>query len=943
MKSLLSVARFEWQYHRHRPVTYLFAGLIFGQGFWQAFRVAAQYPGSHLTTEVYFALSSPGVVLAMVCVLLAGQSLTKDQTFRAAPYLYTLPVTSRSYGAGRFVGTLLVTLMLALFYPLGSLVSFSYQHPSTPLLWLAFLNGFAVSMVENVFIMVTVAFSLTILLRGIRGAYAALFLVVFYFLLTETQAGGVAESDLWQLLDPFGVGMVRESIEAMHTAEDVGTELVLSDMLLINRLLWLGLSIGLLAQAEKAFSFQEFSQEASGRRRRAVEMAEKQLVVTARPIHFSFNGWSRFRLLVRLAKLDLLTLVRQPLFWITTGLLVLLTVLLATVFNQNENFPALPLTSDMTALRLPMGVFISLFLLVMTGELLFQERTAGLWPIIDALPQPAFVGITAKLLALAGLTLLLTGTLFLTEVAVQVSAGFWDIDWSLYTLDLTMDGLLRYCQLIALSAFVAAVVNNRITSHVISVPVYLLLWVGYQAGSVEVKPYLYSFLPGSDTYSNLTGYGANGTLRLLTHLLWWGMAGCLGTLAVLLWNRGTPVNFLNRIKAGLQRVSWPYGVSLFVCAMVIGVSGWGIERESGKSVLYRTAVAPVNVRSGTVVSISGKSIRIDVVYHNSYQVDHILNAARSALRRGEQLFGAYPQPNLQIVEVPDSPNPIRSAPGTVWLSEKQGWTANYRLSTQLDYIDYLISREVFNQWLTHRMHPVPQPGDGFLRQSLADYLALRILGERYGPDRLKQRLAQRSALYTTSRNRAVVPEVSLLQSSGNDALERGRAALMLSSIGQVWSDTALSRTIGRFYRSAVQQPTSATATAFAQHLTRQLPDSLRYLTTYLTDRLWFSFSIGRIANLPNGLSVEVFPKKWSDDNAGNRQPLPINDLIPLTVFDRDNQPIYNGLVRLYSGLVRPEPDEPWVRLPALAKAATVQIDPFGTWPETAKRDNRKIF
>ncbi len=936
MKSLLIVARFEWEYHRYRPATYLFASLIFGQGFWQAGNVAQRYPGSSANAGMYFALASLGVGSALVLVLLAGQSLTKDREFRTAPYLYTLPVTSRSYMAGRFLGTLLLALGLSFFQPLGALTALFCQNPVAPLPILALLDGFIRLTIENAFIVTSLAFSLTVLMHGIRGAYVSLFLVVLYFLLTETQSASLADSDLWQLLDPFGVGMVRESIEAMPTTGNLGALLIFSDILLINRLLWLGLSVGLLAQAEAAFSFQEFGQPASINRRSVPTATNRPVQTKPLSIHRSFGRWSRVKLLIRLARLNFLTVVRQPLFQITTGLLILLTVILATAFGQNGNFPQLPLTASMTALRLPMGVFISLFLLVMTGELLFQERTVGFWAIVDTLPQPAVVGIAAKLLALSGLALLLTITLFLTGIAIQLSAGFYDIDWSLYTLDLAMDGFLRYCQLIALGAFVASVINNRIISHVITLLGVGLLWAMYQFGPVGIRPWLYSFLPGSDQYSVLSGYGVNNHIRLVTHLQWWGLAGLLAIGAVMFWNRGIPVRLGDRLRAERQRISWPYGLAMLVFATWFGVGLWYVQRQIKQP--GATASTPIQraTRSASLMSMSGKPINIRVEYHDRYQVEHILNAAKRALQRGEHLFGPYLQSSLQIIEVPHSLAPVRSAPGRVLLSEKEGWAADNRDPSMLDYLDYLIAREVFNQWLTHQMHPIRQAGDGFLRRSLADYLALCLIGEQYGQERLKQRLSQRATLYAMSRHRTPGPERTLLQSSGNDGLERGRAALMLSSIGQVWGDRALSQTIGQFYRLAVQQPTSVTATRFAAHLHDHLPDSLRYLTTYLSDRWWFNLRIGRIANLPNGLSVEVFPEKWRDDNVGHRQTLPINDLIPLTILDHEGRAIYNTLIR-------PEPDERWIRLPALPNAATVQIDPLGTWPETVKHDNRKIF
>ena len=938
MNSLLTVARFEWHYHRRRPVTYLFAGLIFAHGCWSVMEAVERYPGNSPSTLAYFSLSSLGVVLAIVSVLLAGQSLAKDHEFKAANYLYALPVTNRMYLAGRFLGTFATALTLAIFQPIGSLAAFLYIDPVAPLPGLAVTDGFVWLTVENVFIVVSLAFSITVLLRSIRGAYISLFLVILYFLLTETQTDSGSSDDIWHLLDPFGVGMVRASIEAMSQAEAPDALLTFSDMLLINRLLWLGLALGLLAQAEAAFSLQSFGRSAPLKRRPAALDSGRELAPNvARLIHPLFGGRVRLRLFIRLVRLDFLTLVRQPIVWVTMGLLVLLTILLATALGQNSNFPELPITSAMTALRLPMGVFISLFLLVMTGETLFQERTIGFWPIADALPQPAFIRLLAKLLALMVVAFLLTAVLFLTGIGLQISQNFGDIDWSLYAQDLIVDGFLRYCQLIILGAFVAAVVNDRIISHVVSLLVFGLLWLPSQFGSSETTGLLYSFLPGSGQYSNLIGYGVNEPFRLPVHILWWTIAGMLATGTVLFWNRGLSVGFMARIRAGQQQFGWGYGLALLLFTMGFGLSVSRIQGALDNQTAHRILPAKPEYESQiSVVSITGKSIPVGVVCHDNYQTGHILNAARFAIQQGEKLFGPFPQTGLQIIEIPTGPNPVRSEPGRVFIAETEGWTANYHYPAELDHIDYLIAREIFKQWLTHRMHPIRQPGDGFLRQSLPEYLALWVVGKQYGPERLKQRLSQRSVWYMANRNRTGKREVTLLQTTGNDALERGRAALMLSSIGQVWGDTTLRRSIGQFYRLALQRPESATATAFANHLNRQLPDSLRYLTNYLTDRLWFSFKVGRVANLPNGLSVEIFPKKWHDDATGQPQPLLINDLIPLTVFDRDGQVIYQGLVR-------PEPDERWVHLPIIAEGGSVVIDPMGTWPELAKYDNRKIF
>ena len=248
--------------------------------------------------------------------------------------------------------------------------------------------------------------------------------------------------------------MTRESIDAMYQTPD--ELLSMSDMLLINRILWLGLALGFLAQAEARFSFGTFTSARTSQQTPSLKTANPPLPgQPVLPNRQDFGGWAPWQTVWRTSRLEFLNLARQPVFQLTTGLLVLLTVLLATLFSGNPDFPELPTTSRMTALRLPLGMFIGLFVLVMTGELIFHERTTGFSPIYDALPQPASVLVLSKLLALTGATALLTLVLFLTGISIQFSHDFSNIEWRLYASDLLMDGFLRYSQLIALGALVA--------------------------------------------------------------------------------------------------------------------------------------------------------------------------------------------------------------------------------------------------------------------------------------------------------------------------------------------------------------------------------------------------------------------------------------------------------------------------------------------------------
>lgn len=313
----------------------------------------------------------------------------------------------------------------------------------------------------------------------------------------------------------------------------------------------------------------------------------------------------------------------------------------------------------------------------------------------------------------------------------------------------------------------------------------------------------------------------------------------------------------------------------------------------------------------------------------------MVQATVAALNKGEKLFGPYPFYDLWLTETPAPQPTTRSAPGRIWLSEQHGWIADNRQPDKTDYIDYILAREIFRQWLDHRLQPASTAGSGFIRTALPEYLALQRVREQYGNDRMRDRLAQRAITYARNRRAQHTVENSPILSI-DDATNQYRTPLLLASIGQVWGDKPLSYTISQFYRATVDKPGSATASRFAQIMARQLPDTLSYLQTYFTDRLEFDLKIGTVTRFADGLRVGIRSLKWQVEPNQKRLPLPATDYLPLVLLDADDKAIYRKLVRL-------ETDQSVVVLPALANAKKVAIDPIGTWPEPTKRDNAKIL
>ncbi|MBC8152155.1 MAG: hypothetical protein H7Z72_04525, partial [Bacteroidetes bacterium] len=875
--------------------------------------------------------------------VLAGQALTRDLEHQTAAYLYALPVTDKTWFTGKFVGTYLTVSALALFYPIGLFAAAYVQ--KTPLSPGELAGGFVKIVGQNVFLAVSVGYALTVFTRRMAGAYLAMFALGLYALLTQSYRDVVAADALLQLLDPFGIGIVTEAVErAGATTPDLG------DTWLISRLLWLGLTFGLLTRAETRFSFEWFAARPAGKPADA-ESTDRPSSPLRPALMPSFTPPSHVQLLRQLTSLTAGELMSQVGFRLALLALLLATIGYALFYGQPDYLaePLLPTTARMTALRQPLGLFIGLFLLVWTGELAFRERTTGFWVIYDTLPHPTYLTALAKLLTMLGVAVVLTPILFGVSVGMQLGNGKTPIEWPLYAEALLMDGLLRYGQLIALALFVSILTGNRFLAHAISASLLIVATFAPQLTWLRNPLWRYSFLPGSDRYSDLIGYGQFTPARPVFHELWWGVAVFMLILAIRNWPRGVAKPVAQRVRAWRMGVTWPYALALLTtigwiadCAYHIGRNGYATDLANVPSTTVSPAkyqaqsgyTRPKQTRSELVTLVDGRQMPVNLTFYHPYNVDLFAKAIRAGLTYGERVFGPYPHAGLQLTETPSPQTNSQPTPARIALAESFGWTADRSSTDDVDYIYYRMMREVLTQWFPGQLSLTDGPGKPFLAEGVVEYLTAQALGQRYGRARLKSQLARYRTAYTRGRNEAIAPELSILET---DAVYvgRDRAALVLTSIGQVWGDDNLTNFIGGFYRTAGKAGKPVTAAHFGAQLDRALPDSLRYLTTYLRQRVYFEFQIGRVSQLPNLVAVQIIGHKWQNGTVGERQETPMADYVPVVLLDANGRECYRTLILPSSG----QQDEP-ISLPVVAGATEVIIDPLGAWGD-GQADNRK--
>ncbi|WP_128331503.1 ABC transporter permease [Apibacter sp. HY039] len=163
------------------------------------------------------------------------------------------------------------------------------------------------------------------------------------------------------------------------------------------------------------------------------------------------------------------------------------------------------------------------------------------------------------------------------------------------------------------------------------------------------------------------------------------------------------------------------------------------------------------------VNINGKTIRIEVAYHpyHSYAIDSWIQSAKEALTFLSKNLGEYPYSNLVIAERPRYDEDLATSGNLIILPENHGWIADIKRNEDLDYLRYITTRLIAEQYLKRGNFSRVQ-GYPFLTQSIPGYLALVQLESYYGKNSTEKFLKKNHDKYSQGRAVAGIPELPVL-------------------------------------------------------------------------------------------------------------------------------------------------------------------------------------
>ncbi|WP_193163273.1 ABC transporter permease/M1 family aminopeptidase [Microbulbifer hainanensis] len=590
---LLSIAKFELRYQLRQPVFYVtslvFFLLTFGATTVDNIQIGGANGGTLINSP--YAIMQTLLVMSVFSIFIttafAANPVLRDRDMKMDGIVFSTPMSKWDYLLGRFSGSFAVAFLAfstsALGMLLGSWMPWLDPERLGPTDLSVYLQTLFAMVLPTMLFCAALFFSLAAITRSIMATYLGLvgFLVLYFT--SQSFMSEPAYRDIAALADPFGLAAF-ETVTRYWTAFDRNTLMVpLEGDYLLNRLLWLGVSLLLLWFGFRRFSFADRKPWWSRRKvapagEEPPEPARRGALPRVAPSFGAVATWQQFR---ARCGFEVKAVVKSLAFWVILALGVFNVLGGAVNLESFFGTSVYPVTRSMVnMIQGAFGLIMMIILIYYSAELVWRERQAGCHEIMDAVPTPSWVFVASKFVAML---VVLAGVLvasMLTTISVQLAKGYLDLEPGLYFYGLWYQFAMPFYLMAVLSIFVQVITRNKFLG--------MLVMVGYLISTMVMdglgfEHNLYQFAGRTAApYSDMNGYGHFEAGRAWFAFYWACFSLVLAVLSYGLWQRGTLEPLARRLRALRFQLGWP-SRALSAAALLLFIA-------SGSFIFYNTNI-----------------------------------------------------------------------------------------------------------------------------------------------------------------------------------------------------------------------------------------------------------------------------------------------------------------------------------------------------------------
>lgn len=612
---ILNILSFELQFWKKRVFTYVFALIIFLLTIFiftlEGISLGgdANYRNSPYSLMIWYYVL--GMILPIFINTFISSGVTRDYENKFDQILYSLPVNRNKILLGRYIGGLVVILLIFLTIPLADILAGFMPWADKELLgpwrWDAHLQSLLTLTLPNLLIIGSILFLIATWTKSINYSFLGAIAVVVLFTSISSLNDKIDNKTIAALTDPFGFTSIFYHTKKWSLYEKNHFLFILDWKYFANRLIWLSLTILLWILALNLNKFRSPFRKPTKEKKPDVRPLFSEAIFSN--VGKDFSPSYIIRNLHFQAKMDFLHIVKSPAFIVTVGLILMILLMNFVGIVQSDSglSDTMATTSNTLDFLDVVTSMINFGVIYFSGMLIWKERDAKMNDIYDSLPVKTFTVYLGKVLSIVYLVLVYATILLVVGILYQIFRGVYVIDWSRYFVELYGINLFYALTLTILSMFFQIMVNNKFLAYflsalVIIVEPFILRWLKISSNMLSITPEL----PRRIT-SDFYGYGIFKTSTIAFMIYWLLIYGLIGFISYWLFVRGKNISWKERGREVVYRFSKTRILFIPIFISTMAFTGF---------MYYQTQI--VNPYFGTK-----ESLKREAYYEKTYR--HLMN------------------------------------------------------------------------------------------------------------------------------------------------------------------------------------------------------------------------------------------------------------------------------------------------------------------------------
>ncbi|APZ46743.1 hypothetical protein BW723_10810 [Polaribacter reichenbachii] len=587
----------ELKYWFKSPVFYIFTAIFLFLSFLLSATSAGIWDSITGTTGSSRIVNSPinvtglfGAFTTLIFFLfpsIIGVSIYRDFKSEMHTILYSYPFTKANYLFAKFLSGITIVSLIVLVIAFGMIIGFRFPGTNPQIVGdfriMTYIQAYLIYVLPNILFFGAVVFGVVTFSRNIGAGFITVIILLFAQAVVASILSEPEQATLLAILDPFGSSAIEYYTKYWTVYEQNEMQVPVKEFIIYNRLLWLVVSSVIFGLVFYYFKFNQNAITISFRKKKSERVTKRNFSGITRinlpEVTQNFSFVQNLKTMWRLSNLDFKFIFKSIPFLCI--LIVGILMLVGTLFSSSEIFgtDTLPVTWQM----LSGGNVFTFFVLnictfLYAGILVQRANTAKINHLVDSTPVPNWTLLFSKLIAILKMQIVLLAVIIVSGVLFQTYQGYYDFEIGQYIKELYGLKFLNYLVWALLAIFIQTLVKNQYIGFfillIIAIGTPFLSFIG-----IELDIFKYNQGPGF-SYSDMNGYGSSLS-RYLWYKIYWILGGSvLVILSIVMWVRGIPSSFSERIYLAKERFKLPLKIALGVILISFFTLGFSIFQET---------------------------------------------------------------------------------------------------------------------------------------------------------------------------------------------------------------------------------------------------------------------------------------------------------------------------------------------------------------------------